>query len=148
MGGDIWIEPTPGPGATFVFTVALKEEKPNADVGPCELVKEEKAVQRSLKILVAEDHEINQLVLRKMLEKMGHTVTVVENGKEVIEAVTFEEFDLIFMDVQMPHMNGLDATKALKSIPMREPYLLLLRLRRTPSRGSGEMYGSRHGRLH
>jgi PAS domain S-box-containing protein len=126
MGGDIWIEPTTGPGATFVFTVALKEEKPNTDAGPCELAKEEKVVQRSLKILVAEDHEINQLVLRKMLEKMGHTVTVVENGKEAIEAVTFEEFDLIFMDVQMPHMNGLDATKALKSIPIRGTFPVII----------------------
>ncbi|SFL67439.1 PAS domain S-box-containing protein [Paenibacillus sp. 1_12] len=114
MGGDIWIEPTIGPGATFVFTVALKEEKPIKEVDPDELLMEEKVIKKSLKILVAEDHEINQLVLRKMLEKMGHTITIVENGKEAVNAVTFEAFDLIFMDVQMPLMNGLEATKAIK----------------------------------
>jgi PAS domain S-box-containing protein len=138
MGGDIWVEHTDGPGATFVFTVALKEEERVVPPVQEESSKEEQPVPRALKILVAEDHEINQLVLRKMLEKLGHSVTIVENGNEVLQAVAFEPFDIIFMDVQMPHMNGLDASKSIKETLAMEACPIIIAVTANALKGDRE----------
>ena len=66
-------------------------------------------------ILVAEDNIVNQRVVSRMLEKQGHTVVVVNNGKEAIEALDREHFDLVLMDVQMPEMDGFEATYAIRA---------------------------------
>jgi len=71
-------------------------------------------VQRGLHVLVAEDNQVNQLVAKRILEKLGHQVTVVGNGREAVSAVQAGKFDLIAMDVQMPEMDGLDATAAIR----------------------------------
>jgi two-component system, sensor histidine kinase and response regulator len=67
-----------------------------------------------LRILLAEDNAVNQLVALRLLEKSGHTVVVAANGKKALEALDKASFDLILMDVQMPEMNGLDATRAIR----------------------------------
>jgi CheY-like chemotaxis protein len=67
-----------------------------------------------LNVLVAEDNRINQLLTRKILEKQGHRVTVVDNGRIAVEAVEAESFDVILMDIQMPEMDGLAATAAIR----------------------------------
>ena len=69
---------------------------------------------RPLHVLVAEDHRVNQILAVRLLEKRGHTVAVATNGKEAVAAVEGERFDLILMDVQMPEMDGLDATAAIR----------------------------------
>jgi signal transduction histidine kinase/DNA-binding response OmpR family regulator/HPt (histidine-containing phosphotransfer) domain-containing protein len=69
---------------------------------------------RSLKVLLAEDNSVNQRLAVRLLEKRGHRVTVVTNGKEVIEAVARERFDVVLMDVQMPEMDGLEATGVIR----------------------------------
>ena len=71
-------------------------------------------VQRGLRVLVAEDNQVNQLVAKRILQKLGHQVTVVGNGREAVSAVQAGKFDLIAMDVQMPEMDGLDATAAIR----------------------------------
>ncbi|MEM9457221.1 MAG: response regulator [Myxococcota bacterium] len=67
-----------------------------------------------LKILVAEDNPVNQLTARTMLEKRGHSVVIAYNGKEAIDTAFEQDFDVIFMDVQMPEMDGLTATKEIR----------------------------------
>lgn len=69
---------------------------------------------RLLDILVVEDNEINQLILLKMLEGVGHTVGVASNGQEACSLVAEKNFDLIIMDIHMPIMDGLEATKAIR----------------------------------
>jgi two-component system sensor histidine kinase/response regulator len=71
--------------------------------------------QRSLQVLVAEDNQVNQLVATRILEKLGHRVTVVSNGREALAAAQTGKFDLIAMDVQMPELDGLDATGAIRA---------------------------------
>jgi signal transduction histidine kinase len=70
--------------------------------------------RRRLKILLAEDNIVNQKLATKILEKQGHQVTVVSNGRESVDALEKEDFDLILMDVQMPEMDGFEATKVIR----------------------------------
>jgi two-component system, sensor histidine kinase and response regulator len=67
-----------------------------------------------LRILLAEDNPVNQKVAMKMLERMGHTVTISENGREVLDAVDRDVFDLILMDIQMPEVDGFEATRSIR----------------------------------
>lgn len=67
-----------------------------------------------LKILLVEDNPINQKVASRLLEKAGHSVTIAANGKEAVERIEGHEFDLVLMDVQMPEMDGLEATQVIR----------------------------------
>jgi PAS domain S-box-containing protein len=71
--------------------------------------------QRKLQVLLAEDNQVNQLLATRIFEKLGHQVTVVSNGRKAFSAVKAGQFDLVAMDVQMPEMDGLDATGAIRA---------------------------------
>jgi len=118
MGGTIYAESDGKHGSSFTFTVKL--QAPDSDAAePTRGMSG--AAGRHLRILLGEDNAINRLVLTKMLEKMGHTVVAALDGQEVIECALGERYDIIFMDVNMPVINGLDAARAIReSLPSGE----------------------------
>ena len=87
--------------------------------------KAEKFVPKKAKILIVEDNEANRLLFKKMLEKMGHEVKVVENGKIAVEIMSKEKFDMVFMDMQMPIMDGYTATRKLRKKGIETPIIAL-----------------------
>lgn len=116
MGGGIYLDTAAEQGATFVFTVVLRTEAQTLPAdGPEGNLPEVQSEGRSLHILVAEDNVINQIVLRKILEKRGFAVDVAEDGRQAVDMTARHGYDLIFMDVQMPGMNGLEATAAIRA---------------------------------
>ena len=83
----------------------------------------EAAAEKRANILIAEDHEVNQHLFRTILEHMGHHVVITSNGKEALEVASRSGFDLIFMDVQMPVMNGYEATEGIRQLGITTPII-------------------------
>jgi signal transduction histidine kinase/ligand-binding sensor domain-containing protein/ActR/RegA family two-component response regulator len=112
MGGRLDVESTVGRGSSFSFVVSFGiAEAPRAATPLPAFAR----AARPLAVLVADDSPVNQLLVRRLLEKAGHVVTVVETGVAAIEAVAQSRFDAVFMDVQMPEMNGFDATSHIRA---------------------------------
>ena len=110
MGGTIHVDSVPSRGSTFRFTVRLRRA-PDAAASAATAAA---PASRPLKILLAEDNPTNRYVATRMLARMGHTVDAVEDGARAIEAATAGEYDVILMDMMMPEVDGLAATRAIR----------------------------------
>ncbi|MHB8766384.1 MAG: ATP-binding protein [Deferrisomatales bacterium] len=112
MGGEIEVESEPGAGSTFRFTV---EAEAAARCDAQETARPHPpALGVPLRVLVAEDDPTNQFLWRELLEQEGHQAVLVPNGREALDALAREPFDLVLMDVLMPEMDGLEATRLIR----------------------------------
>ncbi len=129
MGGKLSLESQENVGSRFTIKLSVKKILLDNDFLQNKLKKQqEKNIERQLKILVAEDDPTNRKLMNSILTKLGYLPTLVANGVDATRIARIESFHLIFMDIQMPEMDGLDATKIImqdKSI-IKKPHIVAL----------------------
>jgi len=145
MGGEIWAKNKVGKGACFVFELPLMSNK--MDLGEevsTEVSKEvvELELDRSegLNALVAEDNEMNRYVIEKLLEGMKYKVEIVENGYEALKAFQNKSYDIVFMDIQMPIMDGIETTKKIREMENGKSHIPIIAVTAFAIKGDKEKF--------
>lgn len=122
MGGHIEIDSTEGSGSTFFFTLVMEEGSASA-VEDQNVAKETQTggkPDKVLKILIVEDNAINQKLMKELVDRMGHETCIAGTGEDAIEIVKSRDLDMILMDIELPGITGMGATKAIRALPARE----------------------------
>jgi CheY-like chemotaxis protein len=120
MGGEIRVRSEPGGGSTFWFTVTLekagdpesREAAASGEAAAAEALRVEKTGE--VRVLLAEDNPFNQKIMQIILNNLGIQSDVAGNGREAIRMLGEKRYDLILMDIRMPKMDGIDATRAIR----------------------------------
>ncbi|MCI5044701.1 MAG: ATP-binding protein [Aquisalinus sp.] len=150
MGGQIGVKSTEGFGSTFWFALPVRpieiEAKPVDDEMADTIVSEppqeevEPEKKTNLTILAAEDNPVNQQIVTAFVTAAGHDITVVDNGSEAVEAAYIKDYDVILMDVQMPVMDGMQATRRIRSFQGSRGKIPIVALTANAMEGDRERY--------
>jgi signal transduction histidine kinase/CheY-like chemotaxis protein len=117
MGGELSVESVLGVGSDFIFEIELEKSKIVSVAKDEKKMAYDPMLSNAVKILVAEDNLVNILIAQKMIAKVGLSCDIAKNGQEAVDAVEKNTYTLIFMDMQMPVMDGISATKIIRKLP-------------------------------
>ncbi len=115
LKGKIYLKSEIGKGSNFIFEIPMKYAEPKAKPKKVDYFNNVADVDlENIKILVVEDNKINQMITKKILNKMKLNCDIVDNGEEAVEKVNTENYDVVLMDIHMPGISGLEATKRIR----------------------------------
>ena len=116
MGGKVWLESRPGMGSKFFFIVPLRSAEQQKTIEVPAVQKDQQLISAArVRVLLVEDDDVNLDTMCRMLKKRNYQITTARNGFEALQKVHAETFDIILMDLQMPKLGGVNATRRIRA---------------------------------